>query len=115
MFADLPDRVSVYEVGPRDGLQNEPAAVGTVLKLRLIEALIKAGLKRIEVTSFVSPRWIPQLADAGELAGELDPNGGVTYTALCPNERGLRRALAGSTGARRLHAAEARRLLEVKR
>ena len=86
--------MSVYEVGPRDGLQNEPAAVGTVLKLRLIEALIKAGLERIEITSFVSPRWIPQLADADELAGELDPNSGVTYTALCPNERGLRRALA---------------------
>ena len=69
LLPDLPDRVSVYEVGPRDGLQNEPAAVGTVLKLRLIEALIAAGLKRIEITSFVSPRWIPQLADADELGG----------------------------------------------
>jgi hydroxymethylglutaryl-CoA lyase len=94
LFENLPDRVSVYEVGPRDGLQNEPAAVGTVLKLRLVEALTKAGLQRIEVTSFVSPRWIPQLADADELAGELDRNANVTYTALCPNERGLRRALA---------------------
>jgi hydroxymethylglutaryl-CoA lyase len=94
IFETLPDRISVYEVGPRDGLQNEPAAVGTVLKLRLIEALMLAGLKRIEVTSFVSPRWIPQLADADELAGELPQADGVTFSALCPNARGLQRALA---------------------
>jgi hydroxymethylglutaryl-CoA lyase len=94
LFESLSDRVSVYEVGPRDGLQNEPAAVGTVLKLRLIEGLMQAGLKRIEVTSFVSPRWIPQLADADDVAGALTPAEGVTFSALCPNERGLRRALA---------------------
>jgi hydroxymethylglutaryl-CoA lyase len=93
-FANLPDRVSVYEVGPRDGLQNEPAAVGTVLKLRLVEALVDAGLRRIEITSFVSPRWIPQLADADQLARSLQPQAGVVYSALCPNERGLQRARA---------------------
>jgi hydroxymethylglutaryl-CoA lyase len=98
LFAKLPDHVSVYEVGPRDGLQNEPAAVGTVLKLRLIEALTKAGLRRIEVTSFVSPRWIPQLADADDLARTLPALPGVTYSALCPNERGLARAKAGGLG-----------------
>jgi hydroxymethylglutaryl-CoA lyase len=103
LFAKLPERVSVYEVGPRDGLQNEPAAVGTVLKLRLIEALARAGLQRIEVTSFVSPRWIPQLADADEVARSISEHapalrGGaaddIMYSALCPNERGMQRALS---------------------
>ncbi len=92
-LADLPERVSVYEVGPRDGLQNESAAVGTVAKLRLIRALAGAGLDRIEVTSFVAPRWIPQLADADDLARMLERREGVTYSALCPNSRGLERAL----------------------
>jgi hydroxymethylglutaryl-CoA lyase len=68
--------------------------VGTVLKLRLIEALAQAGLRRIEVTSFVSPRWIPQLADADELTRVLRPQADVTYSALCPNQRGVERALA---------------------
>jgi hydroxymethylglutaryl-CoA lyase len=94
LFACLPDRVSVYEVGPRDGLQNESAAVGTVQKLRLIEALVASGLERVEVTSFVSPRWIPQLADADELARSLPRATGAIYSALCPNEKGLQRALA---------------------
>jgi len=94
IFAKLPDEVSIYEVGPRDGLQNEAAAIGTLNKLRLIEALTAAGLKRIEVTSFVSPRWIPQLADADELAGSLGSPPDVVYSALCPNERGLQRAQA---------------------
>jgi hydroxymethylglutaryl-CoA lyase len=93
LFETLPDRVSVYEVGPRDGLQNESAAVGTVLKLRLVEALVRAGLKRIEVTSFVSPRWIPQLADADDLGRTLRAKDGVVYSALCPNARGMQRAL----------------------
>jgi hydroxymethylglutaryl-CoA lyase len=93
IFEDLPDRVSIYEVGPRDGLQNESAAVGTVLKLRLIEALTRAGLKRIEITSFVSPRWIPQLADADDVGRTLRAEDGVVYSALCPNARGLERAL----------------------
>jgi hydroxymethylglutaryl-CoA lyase len=94
LFANLPDRVSVYEVGPRDGLQNEAALVGTVLKLRLIEALVAAGLTRIEITSFVAPRWIPQLADADELARTLPRTPGVMYSALCPNDKGVQRALA---------------------
>ena len=94
LFSALPDRVSIYEVGPRDGLQNEAAAVGTVSKLRLIEALMGAGLTRIEITSFVSPRWIPQLSDADELAGCLPRSPGVTWSALCPNARGMERAIA---------------------
>lgn len=98
LFDSLPERVTVYEVGPRDGLQNEPAAVGTVLKLRLIEALTEAGLRHVEVTSFVSPRWIPQLADADEVARAVRPPPGVIYSALCPNEKGLQRALGTRLG-----------------
>lgn len=87
------DSVSVYEVSPRDGLQNEPAIVSLDGKKRLIEALVLAGLKRIEVSSFVSPKWVPQLADAAELVELLPQPPGVTYSALVPNARGLERAL----------------------
>lgn len=88
----LPERVSIYEVGPRDGLQNEAVTIGTVRKLRLIEALIAAGLSRIEITSFVSAHWIPQLADADRLAELVGQHAGVQLSALCPNMRGLARA-----------------------
>ncbi len=100
----IPDRVSLYEVSPRDGLQNESATVPLRGKLRLIDALVAAGLKRIEITSFVSPKWIPQLADADELAEHIltsaahqpasDPASPahVRFSALCPNARGLERA-----------------------
>jgi hydroxymethylglutaryl-CoA lyase len=90
----LPAEVSIYEVSPRDGLQNEAVTVPTARKLRLLEALAASGLTRIEATSFVSPKWVPQLADAdqiGALVAELPP--GVTWSALCPNARGLERAL----------------------
>ena len=93
LFARAPDAVSIYEVSPRDGLQNETAMIPIEGKRRLIEALVAAGLKRLEITSFVSPKWIPQLADAEELAKSLTPPPGVTYAALCPNARGLERAL----------------------
>src|SRR5688572_13075515 len=95
LFDNLSDRVSVYEVSPRDGLQNESSLVPTPRKLRLIEALVAAGLSRIEVTSFVSPRWIPQLADAEALLALL-PVGAAQYSALCPNARGFARARATS-------------------
>jgi hydroxymethylglutaryl-CoA lyase len=94
MFENLPDRVSVYEVSPRDGLQNERATVPLVSKLRLIDALVAAGLSRIEITSFVSPKWIPQLADADEVARYAKAPAGVTLSALCPNAKGLARARA---------------------
>jgi hydroxymethylglutaryl-CoA lyase len=81
----------VYEVGPRDGLQNEPDAVPTPAKRELIARLAAAGLRRIEVTSFVSPKWIPQLADADALAASLPGVPGVSYSALVPNERGYAR------------------------
>lgn len=95
MFESLPDRVSVYEVSPRDGLQNEHAIVPTTKKKRLLDALAASGLTRIEMTSFVSPRWVPQLADADDLCALVDladPN--VTWSALCPNDKGLERAKA---------------------
>jgi hydroxymethylglutaryl-CoA lyase len=95
LFASLPDRVSIYEVSPRDGLQNERTSAPLSDKVRLIEALSAAGLTRIEITSFVSPLWIPQLADADELAAEIEEHHrhpGVTYSALVPNAKGLERA-----------------------
>jgi hydroxymethylglutaryl-CoA lyase len=93
LFDSLPDRVSVYEVSPRDGLQNEAALVPTERKAELIKALIDAGIERIEVGSFVSPRWIPQLADTEALLGLL-PAGAAQYSALCPNMQGFARAQA---------------------
>jgi hydroxymethylglutaryl-CoA lyase len=83
--------VLVYEVGPRDGLQNEPDQVPTASKRELVTRLALAGLRRIEVTSFVSPKWIPQLADADELAATLPEFPGVVYSALVPNEAGYER------------------------
>jgi hydroxymethylglutaryl-CoA lyase len=94
LFDDVAPRVSVYEVSPRDGLQNEGATVPLRAKVRLIDALVLAGLKRIEITSFVSPRWIPQLADADEVAEHAKPPAGVIFSALCPNRKGLERARA---------------------
>jgi len=85
------EAVLLYEVGPRDGLQNEPDSVSTAHKLELVQRLALAGLRRVEVTSFVSPRWIPQLADASELAGLLPDLPGVVYGALVPNVRGYER------------------------
>ncbi|MCC6336700.1 MAG: hydroxymethylglutaryl-CoA lyase [Myxococcales bacterium] len=90
----VPRRVDVYEVGPRDGLQNELRTLSTPDKARLIEALVQAGETRIEVTSFVSPRWIPQLADADKLLALLPRRPGVTFSALVPNLKGLERAKA---------------------
>jgi hydroxymethylglutaryl-CoA lyase len=91
-LGSLPKRVDVYEVGPRDGLQNELRTLPTKDKARLIEALVAAGEKRIEVTSFVSPKWIPQLADAEEVLRLVGKKPGVTFSALVPNLKGLIRA-----------------------
>lgn len=94
MLENVPDAVSLYEVSPRDGLQNEGATVPLSGKVRLVDALVASGLRRIEITSFVSPRWIPQLADADQLARLVlaEPPEGVSLSALCPNARGLERA-----------------------
>lgn len=93
-LSSIPRRVDVYEVGPRDGLQNELRTLATEDKARLIEALIASGERRIEVSSFVSPRWIPQLADAEKLMGLVPRREGVIFTALVPNLKGLERASA---------------------
>ena len=90
----LPTRVSVYEVGPRDGLQAEKAIVPLPVKLELINRLGEAGLSVIEATSFVSPRWVPQLADADDLMAELERRPGVRYPVLVPNQQGFERAMA---------------------
>ncbi len=92
--AGLPPRVLIYEVGPRDGLQNESALVDVEIKAEFIRRLVAAGLKIVEATSFVHPRWVPQLADAEELLGLVDHAGEVPMPVLVPNERGLDRALA---------------------
>ena len=89
----VPDRVSIYEVSPRDGLQNERHPIPLAQKKLLIQSLIGSGLKRIEVTSFVSPRWVPQLADAEQLVRDLKAPDDVCLSALCPNSRGLERAI----------------------
>jgi hydroxymethylglutaryl-CoA lyase len=88
----LPARISLREVGPRDGLQNEEP-VSTAAKVRLVDALSRTGVRRIEAVSFVSPRAIPQMADADEVWAAIDRDAAITYSALVPNLRGAVRAL----------------------
>ncbi|ROO84577.1 hydroxymethylglutaryl-CoA lyase [Actinocorallia herbida] len=90
---NLPERVTIYEVGPRDGLQNEKAVVPVAVKAEFLTRLAATGLKVIEATSFVHPKWVPQLADAADLLAALDRAPGVRHPVLVPNERGLDRAL----------------------
>jgi hydroxymethylglutaryl-CoA lyase len=92
--SELPKSVRIREVGPRDGFQNEPEVIATDEKVRLIRMLAASGLRRLEVTSFVRPDVIPQLADAEQLLVRLERPEGVAYSVLIPNERGLERALA---------------------
>jgi hydroxymethylglutaryl-CoA lyase len=94
MTMQLPAEVTIYEVGPRDGLQNEARNVPTADKIRFIDSLVASGIKSIEITSFVSPKWIPQLADAAEVARGVQRPPGVLMSALVPNRRGLDTALA---------------------
>jgi hydroxymethylglutaryl-CoA lyase len=89
----LPERVTIVEVGPRDGLQNEPGTVPTDVKIGFIDRLSRTGLSVVEATSFVHPTWVPQLADAAEVLAGITPQPGVRYPVLVPNERGLDRAL----------------------
>ena len=90
----MSDFVRIVEVGPRDGLQNEKQPVGTADKIALIDQLSATGLRTIEATSFVSPRWVPQLADAAEVYAGIHRAAGVAYPVLVPNEQGYDRALA---------------------
>jgi hydroxymethylglutaryl-CoA lyase len=88
------DRIRIVEVGPRDGLQNEGRIVPTDVKVAFVDALSECGFDEIEVSSFVSPKWIPQLADAEEVFARIKRIPGVTYMALIPNQQGLERAMA---------------------
>jgi len=96
----LPSRATIYEVGPRDGLQNVSQAVSTDAKVAFVDALTQAGLSAIEVTSFVSPKVVPQLADGADVMARVRRRAGVRYPVLVPNEKGLDAALAA--GAREM-------------
>jgi hydroxymethylglutaryl-CoA lyase len=90
----LPSRVLITEVGPRDGLQNEKQPVSTDVKLDLCERLLAAGVRQLEATSFVSPKWVPQMADAAAVMTRLTRPAGVTVSVLIPNMKGFEAALA---------------------
>ena len=89
----MPKQVTVYEVGPRDGLQIEKEVIPTEAKVEFIHRLTAAGLRAVEATSFVSPKWVPQLADATEVLAGIETAADCRYPVLVPNDRGLDRAL----------------------
>jgi hydroxymethylglutaryl-CoA lyase len=91
-MSTLPSRVRIVEVGPRDGLQNEAASIPTADKIAFVNALAEAGHSMIEATAFVSPKWVPQMADASGVCAGITRHRGVRYTALVPNLQGLARA-----------------------
>lgn len=95
MSPSLPSHVTLVDVGPRDGLQNEAQPISAAVKIELVSRLQAAGLREIEVTSHVSPRWVPQMADAAEVMAGIDRRPGVRYSVLTPNLKGLEAALAG--------------------
>src|SRR5258705_3716323 len=92
--AMIPSRVTLVDVGPRDGLQNEKQPVDAAVKIELVHRLQAAGLREIEVTSFVSPKWVPQMADNTEVMAGVQRRSGVRYSVLTPNLKGLDAALA---------------------
>jgi len=96
--AALPQQVRLVEVGPRDGLQNEPGEVPTAARIELIDRLADAGLKTIESGSFVSPKWVPRMADTAEVLAGIERRADVSYPVLVPNMRGLEGAVAARAG-----------------
>ncbi len=96
----LPSHVTIVEVGPRDGLQNEKQPVDAAHKIELVHRLQAAGLREIEVTSYVSPKWVPQMADNAQVMAGIRRAGGVRYSVLVPNMKGLEAALAGGAPTR---------------
>lgn len=90
----MTERVTLFEMAPRDGLQNEATMIATADKIELVDRLSRCGFSKIEVTSFVSPRWVPQLADAAEVMQGITRSAAVTYAALTPNMQGFERAMA---------------------
>ena len=95
---DSPGEIRIVEVGPRDGLQNEQAGIAAADKIEFVNRLSAAGFRAIEVTAFVSPRWVPQMADAADVLRGIERRAGTTYSALVPNLAGLERAVAASVG-----------------
>ena len=98
MIEELPNHVTIVEMAPRDGLQNEKQPIDTASKIELVNLLSDCGLGRIEVTSFVSPKWVPQLADAAAVMAGIECRPGVRYAALTPNMQGFEAALAAGAG-----------------
>jgi hydroxymethylglutaryl-CoA lyase len=94
----MAEHVTLYEVSPRDGLQNEPRAIATVDKIALVDRLTACGFSHIEVASFVSPRWVPQMADGAAVLAGITRKAGVTYAALVPNLKGYEAARAARAG-----------------
>ena len=92
-MSNYPQQVSIVEVGARDGLQNEAAVIELPVKLAFIDGLVRAGLKRIEAGSFVSPKWVPQMADSAAVFNSLGQDSGATFSALTPNEKGMLAAI----------------------
>lgn len=92
-------QVEIFEVGPRDGLQNEPGVIATADKIALVDCLSLAGFRRIEMASFVSPKWVPQMADSAQVCAGITRAPGVAYAALTPNTRGLEAARAANVDA----------------
>ena len=90
----MPDHVTLFEMGPRDGLQNEARTIATSDKIRLVDLLTDAGFEKIEAASFVSPKWVPQMADGADVLAGVSRKAGVRYTALTPNMKGYERAKA---------------------
>ncbi len=90
----MPDPVTLFEMGPRDGLQNEAELISTEDKIRLVDMLSEAGFAKIETASFVSPKWVPQMADGADVLAGVNRRAGVRYTALTPNLKGYERAKA---------------------
>ena len=90
----MPETVTIFEMGPRDGLQNEKAMIATEDKIRLVDELSECGFRKIEVTSFVSPKWVPQMADAADVMAGINRKPGISYAVLTPNLRGFEGAMA---------------------
>ncbi len=101
----IPKKVSIVDVGPRDGLQNEKTHIATHIKVNLIERLVGAGLVRVEAASFVSPKWVPQMADGAAVLAAIARKPGVEYSALTPNMQGFEGALAANANAVGIFAA----------
>ena len=93
-MADTPEHVTIFEMSPRDGLQNEARPIPTADKIRLVDMLSECGFAKIETASFVSPRWVPQMADGAEVLAGIRRRPGVRYTAICPNMKGYHNAKA---------------------